>query len=91
MYEPSDSFRLNPMVNKPKDVVLTRSNGVKIRRNTFKSKILNDFARQVLYLFNRFTPTWYALPEKIVQAPTFKMFKKGIDHRFKNNGHLFLL
>ena len=34
-----------PMVNTPKDVVLTRSNVVKIRREAFKSKIRNDFAK----------------------------------------------
>ena len=56
------------------------SNGVKIRRNTFKSKSRNDLAEQVSardsYFFNRITPTWNALPVKIVQALTLNMFKK---------------
>ena len=30
--------------------------------------------------------SWDALPEEIVQAPTLKMFKKGLDDWFKNNG-----
>ena len=37
----------NPMGNTPKAGVLMRSNGFKIRRDTFKSKIRNDFAKQV--------------------------------------------
>ena len=52
--------------------------------------MINDFAKQVStrhnYFINRITPTWNALPEKIVQAPTLNMFKKGLDDRFKSNG-----
>ena len=76
----------NPVVNTPK--VLTRSNGVKIRRETFKSKVRNDFAKQVStrhnYFSNRITPTWNALPKRIVQAPTLN--KKGLDDQFKSEG-----
>ena len=57
------------MVNTPKAGVLTRSNGVKIKRDAFKSKTRNDFARQVSirqnYFFNRIKPTWNALPENV--------------------------
>ena len=60
----------NPVVNTPKVGVIKISNGVKIRRETFKSKIRNDFANQVFtrhnYFFNRTIPSWNALPEKIV-------------------------
>ena len=84
------NWERNPVMITPTDRVLTRSNGVKIRRDTFKSKIRNDFAKQVStrhnYFFNRITPIWNALPEKIVQAPTLNMFKKGLDDRFKSNG-----
>ena len=56
----------NSMVNTQKAGVLTRSIGVKIRRNTFKSKIRNEFAWQVSvrhnYFFNRVTQTWKTLP-----------------------------
>ena len=56
------NWEKNPMVNTPKDGVLTRLNGVKIMRNAFKSKIRNDFARQVStrhnYFFSIITPTW---------------------------------
>ena len=69
------------MVNTPKAGVLTRSNGIKIMKDTFKSNIRNDFARQVSvrynYFFNRITPTWNSLWKRIVQAPTLNMFKKG--------------
>ena len=75
------------MVNTPTDRVLTKSNVVKSRRDTFKSKIRNDFAKQVStwhsYFINRVTPTWNALPEKIAQAPTLNMFKIGLGDRFK--------
>ena len=33
------NWKRNPVVNAPKVGVLTRSNGIKIRRETFKSKI----------------------------------------------------
>ena len=75
------------MINTPKNRILTRSNGVKIRRDRFKSKIQNDFEKQLStrhnYFFSRITLTWNALPKKIVQAQTLKMFKKGFDDRFK--------
>ena len=41
------NWERNPVVNTPKFGVITRSNGVKIKRDTFKSRIRNDFARQV--------------------------------------------
>ena len=41
------NWERNPVMITPTDRVLTRSNGVKIRRDTFKSKIRNDFAKQV--------------------------------------------
>ena len=37
----------NSVINTPKVGVLTTSNGVKIKKDTFKSRIRNDFARQV--------------------------------------------
>ena len=84
------NWERNPVVNTPKVGVLTRSNGVKIKRDTFKSRIRNDFARQVSarhnYLINRITSAWNALPKKIVQSPTLNIFKKGLDDRFKSNG-----
>ena len=69
----------NPVINTPTDRILTRSNGVKIRRDTFKSKIRNDLRNRHDYFFNRISPTWNALPENIVQVPTLNMFKKGLD------------
>ena len=66
------NWERTPMVNTPKAEVLTRLNGVKIRRDTFKSKIRNDFARPTNiymrsnrqnYFFNRITATWNSLPE----------------------------
>ena len=36
----------NPVINTPTDRVLTRSNRAKIKGDTFKSKIRNDFAKQ---------------------------------------------
>ena len=84
------NWERNPVVNTPKFGVITRSNGVKIKRDTFKSRIRNDFARQVSarhnYFINRITPAWNALPKKIVQSPTLNIFKKGLDDRFKSNG-----
>ena len=81
------NWERNLMVNTPKAGVLTRSNGVKIRRNTFKSKVRNDFVKQVFtrheYFFNTITPTWNALPIRIVQATNLNMFKKGLDDRYK--------
>ena len=41
------NWERNPVMITPTDRVLMRSNGVKIRRDTFKSKIRNDFAKQV--------------------------------------------
>ena len=61
----------NPVVNTPKVGVLTRSNGVKIGRETFQSRTQNDFAKQEArhnYFFNRITPTWNALKKRIVRA-----------------------
>ena len=40
------NWERNPVVNTPKVGVLTRSNWVKIRGETFKSKIQNDFAKK---------------------------------------------
>ena len=81
------NWERNPVGNILKVGVLTRSNGVKIRRNTFKSKARNDFVKQVFtrheYFFNRITPTWNALPIRIVQATNLNMFKKGLDDRYK--------
>ena len=83
------NWERDTVINAPTDRVLTRLNGVKIRKDRFKSKIRNDFAKQVStrhnYFFNRITPTWNALPENIVQAPTLNMFKKGLNDRFKSN------
>ena len=50
-------------------------NGVKIRRETLKTKIRNDLRTGYNYFFNRITPTRNALPKRIVQAPTLNMFK----------------
>ena len=41
------NWERNPKVNTQKAGLLTRSNGFKIRRDTFKSKIRNYFAREV--------------------------------------------
>ena len=77
------NWESKPVVNTPKVGVLTRSTGVKIRMNTFKSKIRNDFAKKLStkhnYFFNRIAPTWNTLPKRTVQAPTLNMFKKGLD------------
>ena len=52
-------------------------------RETFKSKIRNDFAKQVStrhnYFSHRYRPTWNALQKRIVQAQTLNMFKKGLN------------
>ena len=76
------------VANTPKCRVLTRSNVIKIRRDTLKSKIRNDLAKQVStwhnYFFNRITPTWNASPENIVKD--LNIFQKGIDDRFKSDG-----
>ena len=70
MYKPVNgldeiNWKSNPVVHTPKVGVLTRSNGAKIRRDTFKSKIRNEFANQISarynYFVNRITPTWNAL------------------------------
>ena len=69
-----------PVLIKPKDRSLTRSNGLKMGADTYKKKIRNNFAEKVYarhnYFFDRLMPTWNALPEKIVQAPTLITFKK---------------
>ena len=59
----------NPVINTPTDRILTRSNGVKIRRDTFKSKIRNDFANQA-YLFLRQN---YANWECFTRKRSFKL------------------
>ena len=81
----------NPVFNTPKVGVLTISNGVKIRWETFKSKTRNDLtAKQVPsrhnYFSNRITPTWNALTKRIAQAPTLNMFKKGLYDQFNSKG-----
>ena len=86
------NWERNPVVNTPTVGVLTRSNVVKIKRDTFKSKIRNDFGRQVSvrhnYFFNKKTPTWNALPKKIVQALTLKIFKKVSTTNFRETAFL---
>ena len=63
------NWERNPVINTPTDRVLTRSNGVKIRRDTFKSKIRNDFANQA-YLFLRQN---YANWECFTRKRSFKL------------------
>ena len=41
------NWERNPVVNTPKVGAITRSNGIKIKRVTFQSRIRNDFAKQV--------------------------------------------
>lgn len=69
---------------------LTRSTGVKIRRETLNSKIRNYFAKKVStrhnYLFKKNTPTWNALLKRTIQAPTIKIFNKGLDDRLMSDG-----
>ena len=73
------NWERNPVVNTPKFGVITRTNGVKIKRDTFKSRIPNDFAKQVSakhnYFLNRIKSTWNILQKKIVQASTLNIFK----------------
>ena len=40
--------RINPVVNTPKAVVLTRSNELKIMRDAFKSKIRNALPKRIV-------------------------------------------
>ena len=64
------------MINTPNDRFLTCSNGVTIRRVTFKSNMPNSVARQVfcepiiIIFCNRIKPAWNAFTEKISQATT---------------------
>ena len=78
------NWESNPVINTPNVEFLTRSNGVKMRSEIFKSRLqkvstrLNDF-------FNRSTPTWIVLL-KIVQAQTLIMYKKDLYDLFKSDG-----
>ena len=74
------NWERNSVVYTPKVGVITRSNWVNIRRVAFKSRIRNDFVKQVSainhYFLNRL---------KIDQAPTLNMFKKGLNVRLKSS------
>ena len=82
------NWKRNRLVNTSK-VGVMRSTGVKIRRDIIKSNIPNDFVKQVStrdnYFFNMRSATRNSLRSNIVQTPILKMFKIGLDDRFKSN------
>ena len=67
-----------------------RGNRLRLRRETFKSRVKNKFPKAVTLIHNFFTnrvvPRWNKLPETVVSAPSLVSFKSALDGHHKRFG-----
>ena len=67
-----------------------RGNRLRLRREAFKSRVKNKFAKAVTlrhnFFTNRVVPRWNKLPETVVSAPSLVSFKSALDGHHKRFG-----
>ena len=64
-----------------------RGNSLRLRRESFKSRLRNDFSQSVSmrknFFSNRVVPTWNSLPDDVVTSSTINKFKSALDRYYK--------
>ena len=67
-----------------------RGNRLRLRREAFKSRVRNKFARSVTlrhsFFTNRVVSRWNKLPKTAVSAPSLVSFKSALDRHHKRFG-----
>ena len=60
-----------------------RGNSLRLRRESFKSRLRNDFSQSVTvrhnFFLNRVVPTWNSLPDDVVTSSSLNSFKNALD------------
>ena len=74
-----------------KPPLLTKDNYLtRLRRESFKSRLGNDFSQSVSvrhnFFSNRVVPSWNSLPDDVVTSSTLKTFKSALDMYYKEFG-----
>ena len=67
-----------------------RGNSLRLRRESFKSRLRNDFSQSVTvrhnFFLNRVVPTWNSLPDDVVTSSSLNSFKSALDRYYQEYG-----
>ena len=67
-----------------------RGNSLRLRRESFKSRLRNDFSQFVTvrhnFYLNRVVPTCNSLPDDVVTSSSLNSFKTALDRYYKEYG-----
>ena len=67
-----------------------KGNSLRLRRESFKSRLRNDFFQSVtvrhIFFLNRVVPTWKILPDDVATSSTLNSFKIFLDKYYKEFG-----
>ena len=83
-----------PLLTKNSDLTgpasCVRESSLRLRGESFKSRLRNDFFQSVLvrhnFFSNRVISTWNSLPDDVVKSSTTNKFKPIIDRYYKEFG-----
>ena len=77
-----------PLLTKNNDLTIlasgVRGNSLRLHRESFKSRLRNDFSQ---FVSNKIVPTWNSLPDDVETSSTLNTFKSALDRYYKELGY----